>query len=403
MLFVTFVVNWAFRFDTHRNALSKVMMKTKLRMLFQRGAVRRGLIALACLLAPAWAGAEDVVDLAGRSITVPPKVQRILLGEGRFVPALAILEGKAPLARVAGMLGEFEKLDPASYAQYRARFPEIDRIPRTGRTTGDSFSVEQAIALKADLAIFGLEGHGPSPHDQATLARLQKAGVTVVFIDFRRDPIRNTPLSIALLGQLLDRRAQASAFNTYYTQELERVTKRLDGTKTPAVFIESRVGLTEECCATMGDGMMGRFIDLAGGRNIAKDKVPGTHGVLSIEYLLTHQPDIYIGTAIGTVGSEGSNRIILGAGVTPQVARASLVHALNRPAIAQLRAVRAGHAHAVWHHFYSSPLNVAAVQAFAKWQHPERFADLDPDQTLRTLYERFQPVPLDGTYWISQQ
>jgi iron complex transport system substrate-binding protein len=304
------------------------------------------------------------------------------------------------------MLGEFEKLDPASYAQYRALFPEIDRIPRTGRTTGDSFSVEQAIALKADLAIFGLEGHGPSPHDQATLARLQKAGVTVAFVDFRRDPIRNTPLSIALLGKLLDRRAQATAFNGYYTQELERVTKRLDGGKVstvPAVFIESRVGLTEECCATMGDGMMGRFIDLAGGRNIAKDKVPGTHGVLSIEYLLTHQPDIYIGTAIGSPNGEGGNRIILGAGVTPQVARASLVHALNRPAIAQLRAVRAGRAHAVWHHFYSSPLNVAAVQAFAKWQHPERFADLDPDQTLRTLYERFQPVPLDGTYWISQQ
>lgn len=391
------------------------MLKVKLCKLLNRVRMRRGLagltglagiVGLACLLAPAWAGAENVVDLAGRSITVPPKVQRILLGEGRFVPALAILEGKTPLARVAGMLGEFEKLDPASYAQYRARFPEIDRIPRTGRTTGDSFSVEQAIALKADLAIFGLEGHGPSPHDQATLARLQKAGVTVAFIDFRRDPIRNTPLSIALLGKLLDRQKEATAFNDYYGQELDRVTKRLDGMEAPAVFIENRVGLTEECCATMGDGMMGRFVDLAGGRNIAKGKVPGTHGVLSIEYLLTHQPDIYIGTAIGTIdslGSEGSNRIILGAGVTPQVARASLTHALNRPAIAQLRAVRAGRAHAVWHHFYSSPLNVAAVQAFAKWQHPERFADLDPDKTLRTLYERFQPVPLDGTYWISMQ
>jgi len=32
---------------------------------------------------------------------------------------------------------------------------------------------------------------------------------------------------------------------------------------------------------------------------------------------------------------------------------------------------------------------------------PERFADLDPMQTLRTLYARFQPVPLSGVYWVS--
>ena len=47
----------------------------------------------------------------------------------------------------------------------------------------------------------------------------------------------------------------------------------------------------------------------------------------------------------------------------------------------------------------SSPLNVAAVQAIAKWLHPDLFADLDPEATLRTLYERFQAVPLSGVYW----
>jgi iron complex transport system substrate-binding protein len=40
------------------------------------------------------------------------------------------------------------------------------------------------------------------------------------------------------------------------------------------------------------------------------------------------------------------------------------------------------------------------VQAMAKWLHPQRFADLDPEATLRTAYARFQPVPLNGTYWI---
>jgi len=44
---------------------------------------------------------------------------------------------------------------------------------------------------------------------------------------------------------------------------------------------------------------------------------------------------------------------------------------------------------------------VVAVQAFARWLHPERFAKLDPNATLATLYQRFQPVPLTGTYWAS--
>ena len=35
-----------------------------------------------------------------------------------------------------------------------------------------------------------------------------------------------------------------------------------------------------------------------------------------------------------------------------------------------------------------------------KWLHPQRFADLDPEATLRTAYARFQPFALHGTYWI---
>jgi iron complex transport system substrate-binding protein len=167
------------------------------------------------------------------------------------------------------------------------------------------------------------------------------------------------------------------------------------------VFIENRVGLGAECCATMANGMMGRFVDFAGGRNIASALIPGSFGTLSLEFLLRTQPDVYIGTAIGNAGDhEVAGRIVLGAGATPQAARASLRQALQRTGIAELNAVRGRRAYAIWHHFYNSPFNVAAVQAIAKWLHPQRFADLDPEATLRSAYARFQPVPLAGTYWI---
>ncbi|MFA9438261.1 ABC transporter substrate-binding protein [Uliginosibacterium sp. sgz301328] len=347
--------------------------------------------------------AVDVVDLAGRKVSVPDKVERIILGEGRYMPTLAILDRQDPTQRVVGMMGEFERLDPAGYARFVQRFPKLAKIPRIGRASEDSFSIEQAIALQPQVAIFGIEGHGPASTSKEVIDRLQAAGVAIVFIDFRRDPLGNSVKSMNLLGRVLGREKEASDFVAFYEEQMRRVTSRLASVKsTPTVFLESRVGLTDACCETMAHGMMSGFIDRAGGDNIAKKVVPGEVGTVNLEYLLTQQPRYYIGTAVGALDTVDKmpNRIVLGAGVSPAAARASLVRATRRTGIANLSAVREGRAFAIWHHFYNSPFNVAAVQAIAKWLHPEQFTDLDPDATLRTLYQRFQPFELDGTYWI---
>lgn len=348
---------------------------------------------------------EVVTDLAGRSVRAPARVERILLGEGRLVPLLSVLERGDPLRRLVGMSADFEKLDPAGYAQYAKRFPAIGQIPRTGRTTGDSFSVEKAIALKPDLAIFGLGGHGPSPKDRETLARLNAAGVAVVFIDIRLEPLRNTLPSVEVLGKVLGRRVEAAEFMGVYQTQMTRVTQRLARAKPrpPSVFLENRVGMNEECCDTMANGMLGHVLDAAGGRNIASSMVPGAFGTLSLEYLLSHPPEVYIGTAIGASDSVARtpNLIVLGAGVDVRTARDSLVRATQRRGIAHLPTFKQGRVHGIWHHFYTSPFNVVAVQAMAKWLHPALFADLDPQATLQMLYQRFQPVPLDGVYWVS--
>ena len=170
------------------------------------------------------------------------------------------------------------------------------------------------------------------------------------------------------------------------------------------VFIESRVGLDAACCETMTRGMMGRFVTAAGGINIAEALVPGEAGVVSLEWLLANPPEVYIGTAIGSASASGEKPwLALGADVTESIARATLTRSLRRPGIANLPPVRSGRAHAIWHHFYNSPFNVVAVQAFAKWLHPSLFADLDPTATLRDLHARFQPFAVKGAYWISMK
>lgn len=378
-------------------------MRIPLPLPFLHLAARLLILCAACsLLSPA-VGARVVEDAMGRRVNVPDKVERIVLGEQRFLIALGILEGEALLQRVVGTMSEFTRLDPDGYAQYLARFPALAKLPRVGQTSSDTFSVEQALALRPQVAVFSLGGgHGPGPMDTELLRHLEAAGVAVVFIDFRRDPLANTTRSMRVLGEVLGREKEARAFIDFYEAELARVRNGLQGvTQKPRVFLESRVGLREECCETMVGGMMGRFIEVAGGDNIARSLVPGEVGTVNPEFLLTQQPDFYIATAIGNraAGPQGSRRILMGAGVKPEEARASLQASLKRPAIAGLAATRSGHAYAIWHHFYDSPFNVVAAQAFAKWFHPQRFAALDPAATLKTLYQRFQPVALDGTYW----
>lgn len=364
-------------------------------------------LGLAWSLLPGQAQAADglVTDLAARTVRLPASSERILLGEGRLIPALAILEREDVSRRIVGMPADFEQLDPAGYAQYVQRFPRLRDVARTGRTTAESFSVEKAIALKPDVAIFGLEGHGPSPNDRETLARLSAAGIVVVFVDFRKEPLHNTARSMEIMGRVLRRDKEAAAFVAEYTAQLARVTRKLATLKTPGptVFLENRVGLGEECCATMSNGLMGRLLDAAGGVNMAKGLVPGSFGMLSLEHLVSRPPDVYIGTAIGSpeTAARMPMRIVLGAGVDAKTAQDSLARAVQRKGIATLPAVRQGRAHAVWHHFYNSPFNVVAVQVFAKWLHPELFRDLEPQQTLAMFYQRFQPVPLNGQYWTT--
>ncbi len=346
---------------------------------------------------------RTLTDLTGRHVEVPAKVDRVLLGEGRFMAAIAILDRDNPIERIVGMQGDFERVDQHGYALYQARFPGIDDIARVGQVAPSSFSAEKAIALMPDVAFFGLEGHGPSPKDTAVIEQLERAGVAIVFVDFRRKPLVNAPRSIELMGRVLGRETRAAEYVETYRRELARVTQvssRL--LSRPSVFIENRVGLQKDCCATMGDGMMGSLVEAAGGYNVAKPLVSGTHGMINLEYLLRVQPDFYIGTAIGNAKSADAadGRLLLGPGIDGDHARTSLGLALERRGIAQLKAIRSKHTYGIWHHFYDSPFNVIAVQAFAKWLHPDAFTDLDPEATLHSMYERFQPIPSDGTYWV---
>ena len=346
-----------------------------------------------------------LTDVSGREVTIEVPVKHMILGEGRFLPSLGILDPENPVRWVAGMMGEFKNLDPATFAQYQAKFPEIDDIPLVGRSGEATFSVEKAITVEPDVAIFGINGgHGPGSDSHEVLRQFGAAHIPVVMIDFRSEPFENTPKSIRILGKLMGKEDQAEAFIKFYEDNLAKVTSGLQGiSDKPKVFLESRVGLHGSCCEAMGNQMIGKFVEMAGGQNIFADRIPGVISQISVEQLLVDQPDIYVATAIGgatMTDEQNVGRIILGTYADAETSRASLAKNMERTGLPQLDAVKHGKVYAAWHHFYNTPMNVTLLQAMAKWFHPDQFSDLDPDATLAEFFDRFQPVALDGVYWI---
>ncbi|WP_369310844.1 ABC transporter substrate-binding protein [Providencia rettgeri] len=361
-----------------------------------------GLALLASASLNAWSA--TVTDIAGRTVEVPDNVNRILLGEGRLFSAVALLEGDKPIERIVGWQGDLRKLDPQTYAVYKAKFPAIDNIPLIGNTSADSVSAEKVLTLNPDIAIFGLSGHGPGKNSEL-VKQLEKAGVPVVFVDFRDNPLKNTLPSMRLLGKALNREEVAKKYVDFYERNQKLVTditSNIPEDKKPSVFIELRAGAFEDCCGTAGDGNMGNFIDVAGGKNIAKGVLPGALGTMNLEKIIAADPNIYIASGAKAPGSKDIG-VQLGAQSTLQDAKESLKTITHRKGINSLSAIKDKQDYAIWHNYYNSPYNVIATQVFAKWFYPEQFSGLDPQKTLEELHREFLAVEPTGVYWVSEK
>ncbi|WP_374643566.1 ABC transporter substrate-binding protein [Tabrizicola sp.] len=358
------------------------------------------------LFAASLAQADTVTltDIAGRQVQVETPVQRVILGEGRQAFFTAVLETEDPFARVVGWRDDFREADPDSYAAYLEQFPGIDAIPTFGGFKEGTFDIEQAVSLDPDVMILNLEAKAAT--DEAGYEeKLAAVGIPIVYVDFREKPFENTMKSMELIGQLYGREDRAAEFNAFFAAEMEKVRSVIaaqTGLPRPLVFVERAGGYSEDCCMSFGSENFGRMVEEAGGTNMAAPFIPGTFGTVNAEQIVASDPEVVVVT-----GGNWDAYVPGGAwvGVAPgadlAVARDKLAGLMQRPAFAGTRAVKSGRVHAIWHQFYNNPYSFVAVQQLAKWLHPELFADLDPEATLKELHSRFLPVDYRPGYWVS--
>ncbi|APF39219.1 ABC transporter substrate-binding protein (plasmid) [Chelatococcus daeguensis] len=357
------------------------------------------------LVAPLAARAETVkvTDVLGREVEVKAPVERIILGEGRQIYFVATLDKDDPFKRIVGWRDDLPKADPDNYKAYLARYPDIAKLPTFGGMKEGSFDVEQAIALKPDVLFMNIESKVAS--DEAKLIeKLAAVGIPVVYVDFRERPFENTEPSMRLIGKLFGEEEKAEEFIAFRAAEIARVTDRLKGAKVdqPLVMIERAGGYSDDCCMSFGRENFGKMVEIAGGRNLAADLIPGTFGVVNPEQIVAANPDVVIVTG-GNWDAyvPGGAWVGLGPGTDLAEARRKLANLTQRPAFAHTAAIGNGRVHAIWHQFYNSPYQFVAIQAIAGWLHPDLFKDVDADATLKTLHERFLPLPYKPGYWVS--
>jgi iron complex transport system substrate-binding protein len=166
----------------------------------------------------------------------------------------------------------------------------------------------------------------------------------------------------------------------------------------PSVFMHAHAG-GNECCYSSGKGTFDDFITLAGGRNIAAGIIPGSTGQISLEFLISKDPEVYVATGGAHLAASGG--LVLGTGVDTENARRRFAELLARPGLSGLTSVTSGRAHALWHMFNDTPSHIVALEWLAKWFHPKLFRDLDPADTMKRI-NGFSAVPLEGTYWVDR-
>ncbi|RRH78282.1 ABC transporter substrate-binding protein [Falsigemmobacter faecalis] len=358
---------------------------------------RGGILALAATLAAALPLAAEVraLDILGREVVLPAPASRIVLGEGRHMAVLGLMHDD-PVAKVVGWRLD-KAMDPPTLQAYRAKFPQIGAIKPVGSGNRD-LSVEAVIALDPDLLVLSLMDAKDPGMEQAR-SQVEAAGIPVVYVDFFSHPQENSLPSLQILGALTGGEAKAAEFAALYTERLERITSRLSDPSItrPDVFFHVHAA-PKGCCSTVGQGVFHDFITTAGGHNIGNTAVGGVLGNVSLEFLLGADPDIYVATGGAHMAARGG--LVLGSGITPGEAELSFAALLKAPGFSALSAVESGRAAGVWHLFNDSPVHIALIEYLAKLFHPDLFADVDPEATLREIEARFSPVTVPGTWWV---
>ncbi|WP_424987161.1 ABC transporter substrate-binding protein [Microbulbifer sp. S227A] len=370
-----------------------------------------GAMAASAILASATevqAQALTFTDIAGREVSLPEMPDKIILGEGRMMYAIApVIEGN-PFDKIVGWNNDLILYDPDGFRKFESVFPEdTARLINFGNPYAGDFSIEAVLEADADLVLLE-SGSLFKAEETGLMDKLADAGVQVAFVDFRRNATENVVPSLLMLGRILGEEKRAAEFIDFYIAQMRKVTNIIDtipAEDRPMVVVENAAGWqTDFCCWSFGPYNFGRFVELAGGLNYASTLANAYSVTLSLEGVITADPVHIVATGANWAEFKPEvASVLLGYEADDAINTEKLSALAARPGFADMDAVKNGNFHVIFHQFYNSPYHFVAIQQLAKWFYPEDFEDLDPQATFDELHEKFLPFEASGTFWMSNE
>ncbi len=243
------------------------------------------LFVIICLiLGAAHAEAREIVDMAGRTVSVPDTITKAY---GSSPPATDMIYAIDP-GLIAGMNA------PLYPGERRFLIPSMQKLPIMGGWFGQGRTpnLETILEVKPDVMVVWLWKRSTMADTiERTAARLN---LPMVYI--KLDHLSDYPEAFRFMGKLLHREERARALSEYASRvlaETEAIAAAIpEGKKVAVYFAEAPDGLSTECDKSLHT----ELINLAGGKNIYQCEPQDAFGMerISIEQVMAADPEVIL-------------------------------------------------------------------------------------------------------------
>jgi len=346
---------------------------------FLRGGIVSAMAALglSMLVSSAWADPIRIVDESGYEANFDGPVKRIVAlnrYNTEFVRAVAGSDAVAGLDRDAWMDRDY--------------WPEIEEARVVAANQGQ-IDYESVVAQKPDLLIVPRNGAW-----QEAREKLAPFGIPVVVLT-GWDVLKHEE-NVSMLGLLTGNKDRADGLNAFFRKHMDLLAERVSGVEQPKVYFEAD---RENVTILKGSGWHD-MIAAAGGRSLFGDidvaTLPESNRNVNIftvepEDVAAANPDVVLRLTPAVL-----------AAVPAEKAQALVAELKARPALADSNAVKDGKVYLMSYYVAGGVSKMVGALQLAKWLHPDRFADVDPDAVMREWIEAWQGAKYPGRHTYSE-
>jgi iron complex transport system substrate-binding protein len=338
---------------------------------------------------------KTYTDMAGRTITLPAQIDKIVAVRYMELNMLAAVLGDDFEKKVISLGGSVEKNDFDNYKKFSEIY-DLNKLLVMDGLYEDNIDVEAMLELFPDIIIVDVQFQS-----KACVKKMIEMGLPVVFTDVNTEPFHGEQRSMEMLGEMLGYSERIQAMVRYADEKTDALLQRIDallasGAKKPVLYFECGNTIPSKIGGSRGDTSSGWGLLW---QRLGADNIAVGHGsdVLDPEVVLNADPDVMV--IGGSNWDKTSNIMRMGYFVTPEAASAHLgEYVTARAGWDNLPAVQNKKLYSVHFNGTVYPFSFAIFEYMAKMLWPEEFAAIEPQADLDEFFALYMPIEFSGAF-----